>query len=53
MHTDEYLLTHSIVTQWLRNYVFSGMRQIKGAYLLVSYDPAIDACPHIRLNVSS
>jgi len=50
LHTDDYMLDHAEAEEWLRGHTFGGLRQVTGAYLLFSYVPAIDGCPHIRLN---
>lgn len=51
LHTDEAMLSHSDASEWVGNQTFIGMKQIKDAYLLFSYDG--EGYKYIRLQVSS
>jgi hypothetical protein len=52
IHTDEPELSHGVVLEWLSGHEFPAPAQIDRAYLLLSYDPASESYPVIRLRWS-
>jgi hypothetical protein len=49
LHTDELMLTRETLAGWLDGFMPPQLSQTDRAYLLISYDPSIRACPYFRL----
>ncbi|MDP3761041.1 MAG: hypothetical protein Q8R01_11060 [Ramlibacter sp.] len=47
--TDEPELSRSTVESYLSGHVFTGCENVKRAFLLLSYDPAVGRCPYFEL----
>lgn len=47
--TDEPELPRTTVEAWLQAQTFPGLGNVHRAFLLLSYDPAVERCPHFEL----
>lgn len=47
--TDEQELRHSTVREFLARQVFTGIPEVARAFLVLSYDPALERCPYFEL----
>lgn len=52
LHSDEPILTEALVRKYLANVVFPTARLLTRAYLLLSYEPASQTTPLIRLDLA-
>ena len=47
--TDEMALPRPTVEAYLRGHVFPGLNNVYRAFLVLSYDPAVERCPYFEL----
>lgn len=47
--TDETALPKSVVEAYLQDHIFSGLTNVFRAFLLLSYDPSVEAYPYFEL----
>jgi hypothetical protein len=53
VHTDETMLDRITVESYLLDHEFKNLSNLTQAFLLLSYDPAIEMCPYYELKLSS